>query len=59
VPETAGEEGVLFGMLMSWAQVHGMAMLMLDGQIPVSEEMIKAFESSRLEFRFEPGQPSE
>jgi AcrR family transcriptional regulator len=59
VPESAGEEGVLFGMLMSWAQVHGLSMLMLDGQIPVSEEIIKAFETSRLEFRFVPGQPSE
>ncbi|MFM5914529.1 MAG: TetR/AcrR family transcriptional regulator, partial [Chakrabartia godavariana] len=59
VPETAGEEGVLFSMLMSWAQVHGLAMLMLDGQIPVSEEMIRAFETSRLEFRFVPAQPSE
>lgn len=59
LPEAAGEEGVLFGMLMSWAQVHGLAMLMLDGQIPVSEDMIDAFESSRLEFRFVPPQPSE
>lgn len=59
VPETAGEEGVMFGMLMSWAQVHGLAMLMLDGQIPVLEEIIQAFESSRLEFRFAPAQPSE
>lgn len=59
VPEAVGEEGVLFGMLMSWAQVHGLSMLMLDGQVPVSEETIKAFESSRLEFRFVPDQPSE
>lgn len=53
------DENVLFGMLMSWAQVHGLAMLMLDGQIPVSEETIRAFETSRLEFRFVPAQPSE
>lgn len=59
VPESAGEEGVLFGMLMSWAQVHGLAMLMLEGQIPVSEEIIRAFETSRLEFNFVPDQPSE
>lgn len=59
VPNSAGEEGVLFGMLMSWAQVHGLSMLMLDGLVPVSEEIIKAFETSRLEFRFVPGQPSE
>lgn len=59
VPESAGEESVLFGMLMSWAQVHGLAMLMLEGQIPVSEEIIRAFETSRLEFRFVPDQPKE
>lgn len=59
LPETAGSEGILFGMLMSWAQVHGLAMLMLDGQIPPSEEIIEAFESSRIEFRFTPSQPSE
>lgn len=59
VPESAGEEGVLFGMLMSWAQVHGLTMLMLDGQVPVSEEIIRAFETSRLEFRFVADQPKE
>lgn len=59
IPESAGEEGVLFGMIMSWAQVHGLAMLMLDGQIPVSEEMIRTFETGRLEFRFLPDQPKE
>ena len=59
VPESAGEEAVRFGMLMSWAQVHGLAMLMLDGQIPVSEDIIRTFETSRLEFRFVPDQPSE
>jgi hypothetical protein len=59
VPKEAGEKGVLFGMLMSWAQVHGLSMLMLDGQIPVSEDTIKAFESSQMEFRLVPDQPSE
>lgn len=59
VPESAGKEGVLFGMLMSWAQVHGLTMLMLDGQVPVSEEIIQAFETNRLEFRFVPDQPKE
>lgn len=59
VSDAANEESVQFGMLMSWAQVHGLAMLMLEGLVPASEAIIEAFESSRLEFRFVPAQPSE
>lgn len=59
VSDAASEDGVRFGMLMAWAQVHGLAMLMLEGLVPASEADIEAFESSRLEFRFVPPQPSE
>lgn len=61
LPEGASEEERLYGMAMSWAQVHGLAMLMLDGQMPVSEDLISAFESGVLELHLtrNHSQPSE
>ena len=56
---TPDEPGAQRLMIQAWAVVHGLAMLMLDGQIPVSEDIIRTFETSRLEFRFVPDQPSE
>ena len=40
VPPGASAETVKFAALDAWAQVHGLAMLMLDGQIPADERLI-------------------
>ena len=41
LPEGAGADAVEVEALSAWALVHGLAMLMLDGQIPADERMIE------------------
>ncbi|WP_174300261.1 TetR/AcrR family transcriptional regulator [Caulobacter sp. S45] len=37
---SADEQAVQVGALQAWSQAHGLAMLMLDGQIPARDELI-------------------
>jgi AcrR family transcriptional regulator len=40
LPEGAGAAAVEAGALRAWALVHGLAMLMLDGQVPADEGLV-------------------
>lgn len=42
VPSGASAETVKFAALDAWAKVHGLAVLMLDGQIPSDDRLIDA-----------------
>jgi len=42
LPPHAPPEAVAHAALDSWARVHGLAMLMLDGQIPANAALIEA-----------------
>jgi hypothetical protein len=42
VPPGTSPQTARIVVALTWSKVHGMAMLMLDGQIPVDETLIDA-----------------
>lgn len=47
LPANASEAAVRAGALSAWAQVHGLAVLMLDGQVPADPALIDAVISAQ------------